>query len=137
MDMDKLKAQLRVDESVRSKPYRDTAGKLTIGVGRNLDDVGLSDTEIDALLVNDISRATRLLDSHLAWWRTLDDPRQNVLLNMCFNLGILRLMGFHLALGAMQSGDWATASQEMLHSAWAGEVGERAVRLAAVMRGEA
>ena len=54
------KAQLMVDEGVRKKPYKDTVGKWSIAVGRNLDDVGLYDNEIQLMLENDVQAAERL-----------------------------------------------------------------------------
>jgi lysozyme len=63
------------------------------------------------------------------WWRNLDDNRQRVMANMCFNLGHPRLSNFKKFIGAMQISDWETAAVEMMDSKWAGQVGNRAVRL--------
>jgi lysozyme len=129
-----LIAQLRRHEGWRARPYRDSVGKLTIGCGRNLDDVGLSDDEIALLLSNDIARTRAGLDTHLPWWRSLSEARQRVLADMGFNLGIGRLMEFRLMLDAVQRGDFAAAASQMLASRWAGQVGDRATELAKVMR---
>ncbi len=40
--MNRIKAQLVRHEGLKLKPYRCTAGKLTIGIGRNLDNCGIS-----------------------------------------------------------------------------------------------
>lgn len=133
MDRVKLLTQLTIDEDKRSKPYRDTKGILTIGIGRNLDDVGLSDDEIVYLANNDIARVEKALDANLPWWRTLDDVRQRVLANMCFNMGIGKLLGFKNFLVAVQAKDWTKAVAEMKNSAWFKQVGQRAVRLASMM----
>ena len=129
-----LMAELKRDEGIRLKPYRDAMGRLTIGVGRNLDDVGISETESDFLLVNDIERTVATLDAHLPWWRTLDTVRQRVMTNMAFKLGMGRLLTFHDALAAMQMHQYARAAQAMVDSRWASQVGQRAVRLAEQMR---
>lgn len=138
MNMDRLYAQLNTDEGRRSKPYRDTVGKMTIGVGRNLDDVGLSDDEIDLLLKNDVRRAVSLLDRNTPWWRGMDGARQEVLVNMCLNMGWgdgrKGLSSFINTLAKMKAGDYAGAADGMLQSKWAGQVGNRAKRLAKVMR---
>ncbi|KAG0310255.1 hypothetical protein BGZ97_012685, partial [Linnemannia gamsii] len=84
--MPKLLSELSRDEGRRLKPYRDTVGKLTIGVGRNLTDVGISESECDMLLENDIARIRAWLDLKLPWWRDMDKVRQRVLINMTFNL---------------------------------------------------
>lgn len=126
-------AELRRDEGVRLKPYRDTVGKLTIGTGRDLDDVGISNEENDFMLQNDIDRACASLDDHLPWWESLDPIRQRVLVNMCFNMGINSLLGFTHTLASIQQGDWQGAHDGMLASHWAQQVGARAGRLATLM----
>jgi len=126
--------ELSRDEDVRAKPYKDSVGKLTIGVGRNLDDKGLSKAEINILLNNDINDCESDLDREMPWWRQLNDNRQRVLLNMCFNLGITRLKGFKNMLRDVQNGLYDQAAVEMLDSLWAQQVGGRAVRLAKLMK---
>ena len=126
--------ELSRDEDVRTKPYKDSVGKLTIGVGRNLDDKGLSKAEINILLNNDINGCESDLDREMPWWRQLSDNRQRVLLNMCFNLGIPRLKGFKSMLRDIQNGLYDQAAVEMIDSLWARQVGGRAVRLAKLMK---
>lgn len=121
-------------EGLKLKPYKDTVGKWTIGVGRNLDDVGLTENEARYLLENDLGRIRAELDDALPWWRALDDPRQTVLLNMAFNLGLTRLMGFTKFLHALSHGDYERAAGEMLDSTWAKQVHRRAVELASLMQ---
>lgn len=134
MEKNRLIEQLIIDEGKRNKPYRDTVGKLTIGVGRNLDDRGLSDDEIAYLLANDLKIVERELDVHLTWWRGMCDARQNVLANMAFNMGINTLKTFKNTLQAMRDGRYAEAADGMLASKWATQVGQRAVRLSKMMR---
>lgn len=129
-----LQEQLIRDEGLRLKPYRDTVGKLTIGVGRNLEDVGISHEEAMLLLDHDIARAEAEVNAHLPWSRQLGEPRRAVLVNMAFNLGIGGLLQFRRALAAMQRGDYDLAAREMLDSKWAEQVGARATRLARQMR---
>lgn len=120
-------------EGTRNRPYRDPTGNLTIGVGRNLSAVPLSADEIDLLLTNDIARAKAGLDRNLPWWTTLSVPRQMVLIDMCFNLGIGGLLQFRKFLAAVQAGDWSRARAEMDDSLWARQVGRRARELAEMM----
>jgi lysozyme len=131
-DWNWLAKQLEVDESRERHPYLDSVGKRTIGIGRNLDDVGLSDDEIDYLLANDIHRAEQLLDARLPWWRKLDEVRQGVLMDMAFNMGA-QLFTFVNTLASVQRGDYAKAAKGMRASKWATQVGARAVRLATMM----
>ncbi len=128
-----LVAGLRADEGVRQFPYTDTVGKLTIGVGRNLTDRGLSDDEINYLLQNDIDLVIDDLNRGIPWWVDLSPVRQRVLANMCFNIGLPRLKGFVRMLSAMRRGDFLTAAQELRGSLYAKQVGARAERLARLM----
>jgi lysozyme len=134
MDKDRLISQLTADEGKKNKPYRDTVGKLTIGVGRNLDDRGLSDDEISYLLGNDIKMVERELDIAMPWWRGMCDARQNVIAAMAFNLGVPGLKTFTNTLQAMRDGRYSDAADGMLQSKWAQQVGARAVRLSKMMR---
>jgi lysozyme len=127
-------AQLKVDEGVKRFPYRDTVGKLTIGCGRNLEDVGLSDEEINFLLTQDLYRADMTARTLFPGFERLSDARKAVLVNMAFNLGQTRLAGFHRLREAVKEQDWEQAAKEMIDSRWASQVGNRAVRLANQMR---
>jgi lysozyme len=124
--------QLALHEGRRAKPYTDTVGKLTIGVGRNLTDKGLSDSEIDYLLMNDIRECTDDLKTFL-WWDDLDEVRRNVLIDMRFNLGPSRFRGFKATLAAVAMGDYVTASDQMRKSKWYRQVKGRGERLARMM----
>jgi lysozyme len=127
-------AQLKVDEGVKRFPYRDSVGKLTIGCGRNLDDVGLSDEEINFLLTQDLYRADMTARTLFPGFDRLSDARKAVLVNMSFNLGQTRLAGFQRLREAVKEQDWEQAAKEMLDSRWSQQVGQRAVRLAEQMR---
>lgn len=116
------------------KPYRCSAGALTIGVGRNLDDRGITEHEALYLLDNDITRVQSELDVNIPSWRGLSDARQMVLMDMCFNLGISRFLKFKRMLAALRDGDYETAAREALLSKWADQVGQRARTLAEMMR---
>lgn len=134
MTDDTLIAELIRDEGLRLKAYKCTANRTTVGVGRNLDDVGITEDEARYLLRNDIERVKRDLDKHLPWWRMLDETRQRVIQNMAFNLGINGLLGFKNTLAAVKAKNWAAASAGMLSSKWAEQTGARAHRLAKMMR---
>jgi lysozyme len=129
-----LSAQLTVDEGKRTRIYLDSVGKWTGGVGRNLSDRPFSDDEIALMLANDIAIAEHELDRALPWWRSMTEARQQALCNMCFNLGIDRLLGFKKALMFLQAGRWDAAATEFLDSKWAKQVGARADRIADAIR---
>ncbi len=133
--MNRIKAQLVRHEGLKLKPYRCTAGKLTIGIGRNLDDCGISQKEAYAMLERDILDCEqRLLEEIPNIYNNLDEVRQSVLLNMCFNLGIKGFLEFKNTLAFIGAGDWERAANNMLASKWAKQVGRRAVELSEMMR---
>jgi len=127
-----LREELIRDEGLRLKPYTDTVGKMTIGVGRNLTDNGISEEEAMMMLHNDIQEHIKLLDDRIPWWRTLSENRQRVLANMAFNMGPA-LFSFINTLSAMERGYYEKAAQGMENSKWAGQVGPRAERLIKMM----
>ncbi len=132
--IDAITADLKRDEGLRPKPYRCSAGKLTIGYGRNIEDVGITEDEAEILLDHDIRQARTDLDHALPWWRDLPASWQRGLVNMRFNLGLTRLLGFKRMLAALQAGDGDRAADEALDSKWAQQVGARARRVAALYR---
>jgi lysozyme len=134
MGQTNIERLLSLHEGRTSKLYLDTKGIETIGVGRNLRDVGLRSDEIDYLFQNDLSEALEQLDTHLAAFAALDEVRQAVLIDMCFNLGWERLSGFALTLHFISTGNYDGAADEMLRSAWATQVGKRATRLSQMMK---
>ena len=130
---DKLTDMLVQHEGLRLKPYHCTAGKLTIGVGRNLDDRGITPDEALYLLANDIKDSRRELSAAFPWFDGLDSVRQCVLIDMCVNLGLARLKGFRNTLALIGVGKYEAAAVEMLDSKWAQQVGRRAQRLSGMM----
>ena len=129
MDRELLIEELKRDEGVELTVYTDTVGISTIGVGRNLQDVGVSMEEAEFLLSNDIDVAVNELQRTFDWFEGLSDARQRVCINMCFNLGLTRLLNFKKFLAAMAAGDWETAGVEMIDSKWSRQVGARSTRL--------
>jgi|SRR5690554_878162 len=131
--MNKLERELIRDEGLRLKPYYDSVGKLTIGIGRNLDDNGISEAEALVMLRNDIANSQRELE-RFGWFRQLDSRRKDAILNMHFNLGLPRLLSFKKMIAALEQGKWDKAADEALNSRWAEQVGERAVRISLIIR---
>lgn len=134
MNRTRLSKQLEVDEGRRRRLYKDTVGKLTIGVGRNIEDRGLRDDEIDLMLSNDIDEAISIARSVVPIFDKLDDVRQEVVTNMALNLGQTRLSGFKQFIGALMRFDFQRATTEMMDSKWYEQVGDRGKRLAYAMR---
>ena len=150
--MKPINDQLIDHEGERLKPYVDCCskswrdclcihkGKLTIGVGRNLDDVGISQNESRYLLDNDVWRVRMELDEALPWWRSLDLIRQQVLIDLGFNLGVLtppdtaKLLTFKQTLEMIRTGQYTAAADRLATLPWHKQVGQRALELEAMLR---
>lgn len=134
MDYEKLAARIRKNEGLSYLPYRCSAGALTIGYGHNLDARGISIEAAELLLKQDLEIAEKEVKNAFIWWPKLDDARLGVLVEMCYNLGISRLVGFKKMLAALEEGDYKKAAKEMLDSKWAFDVKGRARELAEIMQ---
>jgi len=124
---------LKRHEGVKSYAYKCSQNKITVGVGRNIDQeggIGLSDDEIDYLLQNDIERVIKELASEYPWFNSLDEVRKDAMIDIAFNLGQTRLRLFKRALAGMEVGDYEKAAAEFLDSKWATQTGKRALELA-------
>jgi lysozyme len=131
---------IKRDEGCRLVAYEDTLGIWTIGYGHAHVPEGTvwTQAQCDEALAADIAHAEANLDAHAAWWRTLDDVRQDVMANLCFNMGWgdgqHGLSSFHNTLAAIQAKRFDSAAAGLLASKWATQVGDRARRLAEMMR---
>lgn len=140
---------LTADEGMRLFPYLDCCGqpwrkcqcsvtkkgKLTIGIGRNLDDVGITESEAKFLLDNNIASSTIEIErSFGSWFSKLNSARKIVVVSMVFNIGITGFKTFQKMIKSIQSGDFNSAANQMMSSKWATQVGYRAVRLSEMMR---
>lgn len=138
-----LNKELRRDEGVERMPYIDTVGVATVGVGHNMEakplpaswKFPLSDSQVDALLSQDLESVFAGLNKRLPWWTTLTPGRQRCLANMAFNLGIDGLLTFTNTLRAVKEGRYADAATGMRASKWAKQVGKRSDRMCDLMLG--
>lgn len=144
MDRDSLARRLAIEEGDRLVAYLDSLGILTVGRGHNcrakpvagVNQPGdtITREQDDQLFEEDVDEACAELDQHLPWWRELDDARQNVMLDLCFNMGINTLVTFTHTLAHIQAGEYDEAADGMAASKWAKQVKSRAVFLEEAMR---
>lgn len=134
VDLAKLEVQLTNEEGRKNKAYVDSKGILSIGIGRNLRDNGLRDSEIDFMFKNDVADVENAIQVHLPWVLNLDEVRQRVFYDLCFNMGITKLLTFTHMIAFAQAGDYSSAADELHHSIWDSEVGDRAPKLEAMLR---
>lgn len=120
-----LKDHIKEYEGLSNVLYKCTSNKLSIGYGRNLEDVGISKDEAEYLLKNDIDIALDEVSEHFDM-PNLPEPAQIVLVDMCFNMGISRLLNFRNMIKAMEQDDWDKAADELLDSKYAAQTKRRA-----------
>ena len=145
-DYDLLVSELIRDEGLKLRPYRDSLGHWTVGVGHlmsaeavardiqhNAPIREISTAECDALLAADIAEAERRLTVIFPVWRDLDDVRQRAMLNLTFNLGN-RLSGFQRFLAAMDDSDYQRAANALMSSLWYAQVKTRGPRIVRMIR---
>ena len=126
---DRLKKLLELHEGKKRFPYRCPAGKLTIGIGRNLEDKGLRDDEIYYLLENDIKECIKDLKRIFPDFDEIDKARRAALIDMRFNLGPGGFRSFKRFIAAVKRKDWNRAAIEMEDSRWFKQVKNRALAL--------
>ena len=133
-EVDNILADLKADEGLSRKVYTDTVGKLTIGYGHNIDDLGISEHIANLILEEDLATVLVELDEQLPWWKDIPESRRRALANMVFNLGMPRLLKFEKMLRALRLGDGERAATEAIDSKWAKQVGARAWRIATLLK---
>lgn len=129
----KLKQLIALHEGLELTPYRCPSNKLSIGYGRNLEDRGISKSEADFMMINDIDAAEHELAVNVNCYQFLSHVRRAVLIDMLYNMGWPTLSQFKRFFAALDQKDYSTAAEEMLDSRWAGQVKTRSSRLAVMM----
>ena len=130
---DKIIEMLRLHEGVEQYVYTDHLGYETIGVGRCIRKnvgLGLSDDEINYLLSNDVDRCVKELGASFSWFSALNEARRDAMINLCFQLGLTKLLKFKNFLASMQEGDYEAASTHLLDSLYARQTPARANEIA-------
>ena len=130
LNIERLTNQLIIDEGLKLKPYRCSADKLTIGVGRNIEEVGISEEEARYLLKNDIEMVTAQCLAEFPWFILLSDARKEAIVNLVFNMGLTTFKKFKKTIGYIEQGLFDLAGSELLDSNYARQVGDRSVRVA-------
>ena len=121
-----LKNHIKEYEGFSRLVYECTSGYATIGYGRNVEQVGISKDEADHLLQNDIDQCLKELRGIMNRFDQLPDKAQLVLIDMCYNLGLSKLLNFENMLDAIDAGNWEKASEELFDSRYAAQVKRRA-----------
>lgn len=131
--IDIAKASLKKHEGFRQFAYQCTAGRTTIGYGRNCQDKGINLREAEYLLDSDIAECIQDLSTR-NYWHKLSDTQQAGLINLRFNLGEAGFRSFKMMGKALEIGDYTDAAYQILHSKYHDQVGKRAEDVAAMVK---
>ena len=136
MNLEAIRNRLVLEEGLKLTPYKCTANKLTIGVGRNIEDRGISNETAMQMLDEDIDIMVNELRQNLSWFDKQNDAIQGVLIDLCFNMGISRLLMFVQTLKLIEQGQYAMAADELLDSKYAAMLPARSKRNAEILRAQ-
>lgn len=129
---------LETDEGLRLKPYKCTAGKTTIGIGRNLDDNGISKEMAYQMLDEDVALANKACQKLFGeQWNSWSENRRLGWINFLFNVGFQTASKFKNTIRAARIEDWAEVEKHLKESLWYKQVGKRAERVIAMICREA
>ena len=139
MNLDAMREMLISNEGLALKLYKCTAGITSIGVGRAIQTRGISEDEAMLMLNNDIEICVDALDKRYPWWKRLSEARQEVMVDLMFNLGESRLAKFVQFLQSMETAssaeDYTVAAEHLLDSLYAKQLPGRSKRNAEIIRG--
>ena len=122
------------DEGLRRKPYLDSTNHVSIGIGRNLTDKGVSGRTIDQMFQEDLDEAFLGAKDFFPDMDSWTPARQMAVINMVFNLGSFGFEKFKATRAAIERGDWDEAADHALNSKWATQVHGRSLRVAYMLR---
>jgi lysozyme len=133
IDSGMMRVRLIKDEALRLKPYLDTVGRITAGIGRNLSAKGVGQAACDMWFAEDVAEALSGAEAY-PWFTGLDQSRRQVVVCMIFNMGAEAFDEFDGTHDALAAHNWQSASDHMLATKWAQQVGNRALIYARIVR---
>lgn len=140
-----LKARIKLHEGCKLFIYTCTEGKKTIGYGHKLVGTeydkfkdGITQETAEKLFDRDFSEAAEVTERVMGkTWARLPFVVKEVLIEMCFQMGLSRMLGFKKMLNALDRGEYLTAANEMIDSKWHKQTPNRVEFLAKIVRGAA
>ena len=139
MNIEELRDQLKIDEGVKYEIYNDHLGYATFGIGHLIVEgdeehgkpigTAVSEERVNAIFEEDVQKYISESKKVFPNLDDLQETAQQVIVNMCFNMGAPRLSQFKKFIAGVNRADWPTAAIEMMDSRWANQVGDRATRL--------
>ena len=134
--MQDLLESIKKHEGFVEHVYDDSLGIPTIGYGFAIKDLVLDEDIAEDILIRKLERLKRNANSRFRWLEDMPVVVQEVILNMCYQLGVTGVSKFRKAISALQEGEWDEAANEMLDSLWARQTPNRATELSNIVRNQ-
>jgi len=134
--MKDLLEKIKHHEGFVEHVYDDSLGIPTIGYGFAIKDLVLDEDIAEDILIRKLEKLQRNANSRFQWLEDMPQEVQEVVLNMCYQLGITGVSKFRKAISALQEGEWQEAADEMLDSLWARQTPNRAEELSNIVRNQ-
>ena len=125
---------IRKHEGYRAKVYKDTLGYDTIGYGFAIKDLELDEDICAIILRRKLESLIRTVNFKYGWFKSMPDEVQNVIIEMCYQLGVSGFGKFVKTIGYLQTFQFEKAADEMLDSRWAKQTPNRAKALSDIVR---
>ena len=134
--MKDLLKKIKHHEGFVEHVYDDSLGIPTIGYGFAIKDLVLDEDIAEEILIRKLEKLKRNANARFKWLEDMPQEVQEVVLNMCYQLGVTGVSKFRKAISAMQEGEWSEAADEMLDSLWARQTPNRAKELSDIVRNQ-
>ena len=134
--------RLKEDEGCRLHAYPDpgtgrepwTIGYGATGPGINKDTIWTQAQANGDILVR-VKQIETQLSHQLPWFDKLQEVRQDVLVNIAYNIGVAGLIKWPITLAAVGRGDYHDAANDIrTNKVWSKQVGQRSERCADAMQ---
>ena len=131
---DELREAVKLSEGYRARVYKDTLGIDTIGYGFAIKDLYIDEDIAEQILEKKVNKLLKEVDSRFDWFKFMPDGIKEVVVEMCYQLGVNGFSKFKKTIKLLSNRNFAKASTEMLDSLWAKQTPKRAESLSANMK---
>ena len=129
-----LLERIKHHEGYRSKVYKCTEGYDTIGYGFAIKDLELDEEIAELILIRKLDKLMNRINKTFHWWRTAEEEAKNVVVVMCYQLGVSGFSKFKKTIVYLEKKQYAKASVEMLDSKWSNQTPNRAIELSNIIK---
>lgn len=131
--MKNLIENIKESEGFVEHVYNDSLGIPTIGYGFAIKDLILDEDIAEDILIRKVKKLIDRVDKKFDWFVTADDSVKEVVVEMCYQLGLAGFSKFKKTISYFEKKNYIEASKEMLDSKWAKQTPNRAKKLSKIV----